>query len=85
MDFETLIADTPNNRSDHEISDSVTSEEAAYHIEALSDSLKPQLGSVFELMPGFKKEQSGRRHEEATSFTATSSSSSSGSPLTTGP
>ena len=80
---ESLIASTLTSMSDHEVDNtrsvSVTSEEVAWRIRVVTDSLTQQLAHLCELMCELKNEQANRRYEATTSFRDTCFSSGSGS------
>ena len=74
---ESIVANTSKKMSDHEINNSsnnnsVTFQEVAGQIEAVTDHLSRQLEQICNLMPELRKEQYGGRHEETTFFRATS-------------
>ena len=77
VETESFIANTPGRMSNHEnekpSSVSITGEEVARPIRAVTDLLKQQSAHLCELMRELKKEQTNRRHEETTCFKATSS------------
>ena len=64
------IENTPGRTSDHEIetstSVSVTPEEVARQIRAVTDPFSQQLAHLCELMRELKNEQANRRHEQTT-------------------
>ena len=76
-----MIENTPRRMSDHEVeaspSVSVTSEEVAWQVKAVTDPLTQQLAHLCELMQELRNEQAHRRHEEIASSRAASSSSGS--------
>ena len=80
---ESLLINTPGKMSDDEIENSwsvsVTSEEVAWLIRAVTHPLTQQLAHFCELMRELKNEQANGRHEKTAAFRATSSSSGSGS------
>ena len=79
---ESLIDNTRRRMSDHKLdtsrSVSITSEEVARQIKAVTDPLLQQLAHICELMRELKNEQLNRRHEETASARTASSFSGSG-------
>ena len=77
---DSIVPSTLDKMSDHELQNAsgkfVTSEDLVGHNKK-PNSLFWQLKRLCELMRELKGEQSGRRHEQTTSFRATSSSSGS--------
>ena len=76
---EILIENAPRRMFDHKMetspSVSVTSEDVARQIRAVTDALSEHLAHLCESMREFKNEQLDRRHEETGSSRTASSSS----------
>ena len=76
---ESFIAVTPRRASDCEAENSssvsVTSDEVAWPIRAVTDLLTQQLAHICNLMRELKNEHANRRHEDTASFRAASSTS----------
>ena len=77
IESENLIAKTPTRISHHEPGNPfrvcLTFEEVDRQIAAITDALRHQLAYLCELMRQLKKEQVNRRHVDAASLRAASS------------